>query len=163
MQRHYGRGSVTGTVVVITGSVATVDDVGGTKVDDVGGWVLEVVSSGGGGAWVVVGCGGGWVVAVVPLFLGAVVGTEPWVVGVADPFGVEVVLDPMVDEVDVEAGFEVVGNCTTVVFNRKVDVVVEAAWVATCCLSELSEPVATSNSRATRATDARAYSPTLKR
>jgi hypothetical protein len=66
-----------------------------------------------------------------------------------------------VEDVDeVEALFAVVVTRAVVVVARAV---VDGDWLATCCLGELSSPVATSKSRAARAIDARAYSPTLKR
>jgi hypothetical protein len=156
---------VTGTVVDGIVLTVTVDDDDGTKVDDVGGWVV-LVSSGASVVVVCVGVDGAWVVAgeVEPLLRGAVVTTAACVVTVTPgPPAVELVEGPaVVEDVDVDGLLDVVVS-NTVVFSRKVEVVVEAAWVATCCLGELSEPVATSNSRATRATEARAYSPTLKR
>lgn len=143
------------------GSVATVE------VDEVGG--------GGGGSVVVVvasvvgvvvsggGDGGGEVAGgEVPVLRGAVVITGGWVTAAPppppSPTVVEVV--PTVEEVDVEAPFEVVVARTVVVGRAAV---VEGDCVATCCLGEVSSPVITSNRRADRAIEARTYSPTLKR
>ena len=69
--------------------------------------------------------------------------------------------DATVDDVeDVAAPAVVVTRAAVVVVSRAV---VVGDWFATCCLGDVSLPVATSNSRAARAIDARAYSPTLKR
>lgn len=150
---------VDGTVVV--GNVTTVL-VGGTNVDDVGATVVVVVS---GGAVLVVVSAGGCVVAgaVVPLFRGAVVftGASVVAVGPGNPATV-VVVGPTVDDVDeVDVSSDptsVVVGCTVVV-----GPVVDDDWLATCCFGAVSVPVATSNRRAAKAIEARAYRPTLKR
>lgn len=145
---------------VVAGSVETGDVVGVVVVT---AWVvvvsccvvvvtasLVVVSTGG---------GGGEVVATVPVERGAVVFTtgarEVVAVVSAGPAGrvvtdVSGTVDELDEGADEEVGARVVG---VVVVGRMVEVV--GAWVATCCLAELSVPVATSKRRATRAMDAR--------
>ena len=120
----------------------------GTKVDEVGGSVV-VVS---GGAVVVV-CAVVWVGGDVPVVgRGAVVLTGGCVPVVAAGATVATVVSAGV-EVEVDGSLEdVVGGAVEVVARA----VVEDDWVATCCLGELSVPVATSNRRAARATAARA-------
>jgi hypothetical protein len=139
----------------------------GTKLELVGaGFVVVVVS-----ATVVVVSGGSVVVAAggveLPVERGTVVFTtgagavavvpggwesEPRVTG-----GASTLLDVELEE----AGGSVDGMVTRAVAGGAT--VVVADWVATCCLGELSLPVATSKSRATSATEARAYSATLIR
>ncbi len=145
-------------VLVGGGMVTTVLVVGGTDVDEVGGGNAVVVGASvvvvsGGGE---VGCTGGEVVATVPA--GRVVTTGGCVV--TDPpddgmvAGVVVVDSTMGDDVEVDdeevdgrvAGAELLVGRT----------VVAGDWVATCCLADVSPPVATSNRSATRATEARA-------
>lgn len=139
-----GGGSVTGGAVVE-----------GTKIDVVGASVVEVVSGGGEVVAGAVVWGGGLEVAVG----GRVVFTGGWVTPVppegmvtTELVGDGVVVDPaMVDEVegplDVVAGRAVVAAGPTVV---------DDAWVATCCLGEVSLPAISSTSRAARATAAMA-------
>ena len=139
-----------GTVTVVAGS--EVDDVGGSVV---GGSVVGGVVVAGGGAGAV---GEG---AAVPMLRGAVVTTGGWVITAPKLPAVVVDVGSTVDDVeDVEAFDVVVAASVLVVVARAV---VEGAWLASCCLGDVSPPVATSNSRAARAIDARAYSPTLKR
>ncbi len=156
---------VVGIVVVVGGIVATVEllvvgaEVGGSVVVGAevgGGCVVGVVVAGGGE----VVATGGEVVATVPGE--RVVTTGGWVV--ADPpaegmvAGVVVVDSPPRDvELDVELDG---GSVTRVVVGRTV---VTGALVATCRFGDVSPPVATSKSRAARATEASAYRPTLKR
>jgi hypothetical protein len=158
--------------VVVGGSVGTVEELGGTKIEDVGGGRLVVGSGGGSVVAVVVSTGGGLVAGglvaggLVPVLRGAVVITGGDVVPeVPDGAGaavVEVPRDVDVEEVDVDDVDGpldvVVGRCVVVV-----TALVEGDWVATCCLGDVSLPVATSKRRAARAMVARAYSPTLKR
>lgn len=140
--------------VVGGGIVATVDTVEGTKVDEVGGCCVVDVSGaavvGGtvvcGGAVVPVGAGvvttGGRVVPVVPEGAGAAVTVVVESAGGAAVVEVEVevdAIDVVEDPVVLVGRAVVVGDC-----------------VATCCLGELSVPVATSNRRAARATAAMA-------
>lgn len=113
--------------------------------------MLVVVSS---GSVVVVGTvvwGGGLEVAVG----GRVVFTGGWVTPVP-PEGMvttELVVDSTVVE-EVEGPLdEVVAGWVVVVAGRTV---VEEAWVATCCLGEVSLPVTSSTRRAARATAAMA-------
>ena len=148
-------GGVVGTrMVVVAGGRVVVGSGGG---------------GGGGGGLVVAtgGCGFG-VGAAVPGFRGAVVTTEARVVAVVTPGAAGAGGSPepaVVVVVSAEIGVSgavdvVVGRCVVVVVVRTV---VRGVWLASCCLGEVSPPVATSNSRAARATEARAYSPTLKR
>ena len=148
---------------VVCGMVATVEGgtvVAGSDVDEVGGSVVggsvvggEVVAGGGAGA-VVAG-------AAVPVLRGAVVTTGGWVITAPKlPAAVVEVASTVDDVEDVEAFDVVVAASVLVVVARAV---VDGAWLATFCLGDVSPPVATSNNRATRAIDARAYSPTLKR
>ena len=151
-----GGGIVGGTDTVVGGFVIVV--VGGaTVVAGGGGSVVGVVVAGGGE--VVPGVGG----EVVPVLRGAVVPTGRWVVAVMPPGSAAraavVVVDSTVEEVDVDDVLDV--DVTRVVVGRAV--VDVGRWVATCCLGEVSSPVATSNKSAAMATVARAYSPTLKR
>ena len=121
-----------------------------------------VVSGGGGSVVGVVVWGGGEVVPgvrgeVVPVFRGAVVPTDGWVVAVVPPGpGAEatmVVVDSTVEDVEVDEVLDVDVRATVVVGRAVVDV---GRWVATCCLGEVSSPVATSNKSAAMATVARA-------
>jgi hypothetical protein len=139
----------TGVVLVVV-----VPSVDGTKVELVTGDCVVLVVSGtvvvvvasvvvvaGSVARVVAVTTGARVVAVVPDgrvagVVAAVVLTAPVVVDVAG--SVELVDCGMVTRVVVVTRTVVVGDC-----------------VATCCFGELSVPVVTSNSRATRAIDAR--------
>lgn len=132
-------------VVVGFGRVATVVEVGGTKVDDVGGgWVVVVVSS----AVVVVVTG--TVVTTVPVDVGEVVATGARVVVVVPDGAGATVVEVGSTEVEVEVAEELdVVAAGLVVVGRAV---VTGDWVATCCLGEVSRPTATSKSRATRAT-----------
>jgi hypothetical protein len=137
--------------------VATVEVVGGGTVD------VEAVGGGGGGS--VVGGGGGSVVAGlvagggevaggdVTTWRGAVVTTWGWVDPVP-PGMVEV--DPTVDEVDDVGPPDVVAGAASTLVVVVARAVVDGDWVATCCLGDVSLPVATSNSSAARAIDARA-------
>ena len=139
-----------GTVTVVAGG--DVEEVGGSVV---GGSVVggEVVAGGGAGA-VVPG-------AAVPVLRGAVVTTGGWVTAAPKLPAAVVEVESTVDDVeDVEAFDVVVAASVLVVVARAV---VDGAWLAACCLGDVSPPVATSNNRAARAIDARAYSPTLKR
>ncbi len=98
----------------------------------------------------------------VPVLRGAVVPTGGRVVTVVPPGPGALVVDVVSTEVDVELDEELeVVDAPSVDGGRAV--VVVGDWVATCCFGELSAPVATSNTRALRATVARAYRPTLKR
>lgn len=131
--------------------------VGGTLVDEVGGGKAVVVVSGGGSVVAVVVSTGGEVVAgaLVPELRGAVVATVGWVLPVR-PAGMVttvVVLPATVEEVDVVGPLDVVVAPAVVDVGRRV--VVVGAWVATCCLGEVSAPVATSTSMAARAMAAR--------
>ena len=154
---------------MVCGMVTTVE-LGGTKIDDVG---AGRVVSGGGTVVAVVVCTGGVVVAgaAVPVLRGAVVTTGGEVVAeVPDEPGAVAGLPSGVDVDDVEdvddVDDEVVVAPFDVVVGRWVvegATVKEGAWVATCCLGDVSPPVATSNRRPARAMVARAYSPTLKR
>jgi hypothetical protein len=92
---------------------------------------------------------GARVVAVVPA------GSVPDAGSVAG--GASTLLDVELDD----DGGRVGGMMTRAVVDGAM--VLVADWVATCCLGELSLPVATSNSRATSASEARAYSATLIR
>ena len=146
---------VVGATVVfgMVGGAAVVD---GTNVDEVGGGsVLGVVVAGGSVVAVVVATGGEVVAgALVPMLRGAVVTTGGWVPPVP-PDGMVttvVVLDSTVDEVDVEA-LDVVVAPEVVEVGRAT--VVEGDWVATCCLGDVSPPVATSKSMAAKAMAAR--------
>lgn len=139
-----GGGSVTGGAVVE-----------GTKIDVVGASVVEVVSGGGEVVAGAVVWGGGLEVAVG----GRVVFTGGWVTPVppegmvtTELVGDGVVVDPaMVDEV--EGPLDVVTGRAVVVAGPTV---VDEAWVATCCLGEVSLPAISSTSRAARATAAMA-------
>lgn len=147
---------VAGTPVVVVPRVdggALVVVVAGAWVVVVSCWVVVVTAS------VVVVSGAGGTVVPEPVERGAVVFTtgarEVVAVVSAEPDGrvvtdVSGTVDELDDGADDEVGARVVG---VVVVGRMV--VVVGAWVATCCLGELSVPVATSNSRATRAIDAR--------
>lgn len=147
-------------MVVSRGRVTTVELVGGTVVDETGGAWVVVVSAGGSVVVVVATGGAGGEVVVVTA--GRVVTTGGRMVP-APPAGAAVVVVLGSTEVDV-AGADVVGPRTTVLSGRTVVVGrwVVGDWVATC-FGDVSAPVATSNRRAAKATDARAYSPTLKR
>jgi hypothetical protein len=150
--------------VVGGGSVTTVLD-GGTKMDDVGGGWVVVVSGGASVVAVVVATGGDVWGGLVPVLRGWVVATGGWVVAVVTPVpaaGAAVVV-AVSGGVEVEDDVEV--GMTIVFSGRRVvrPTVVEGACVATCCLGDVSLPVATSNRRAAKAMEARAYSPTLKR
>jgi len=110
--------------------------------------------------------------AAVPVFRGAVVTTGARVVAVVTPgpgtAGASGASKPAVVVVVVSPGADVeVGRALEVVVAGRVVVVVRTArrgdWLATCCLGDVSLPVATSRSRAARAMEASAYSPTLKR
>ena len=127
--------------------------VGGLDVDDVGGSVV-VVS----GAAVVCGVEVVWGGGVVFPELGEVVFTGGRVVAVvpAGPSVTTVDAGATVEEVDeVGAPFDVVvvAPVVEVVVARAV---VEGDWVATCCLGDVSAPVAISRSRAASATVASA-------
>lgn len=140
-----------GTVVVgrvVTDGRVVVED--GTTIEVVGGGSVVVVGSGAVVGVVVVWAGG----AVVPLDDGAVVTIGARVVAVV-PLGPEatVVVESTVEEVDVDVELEV-GRATVVVVAGRV--VVVGDWVATCCLGELSVPVASSTSSAAKATAAMA-------
>ena len=117
----------------------------GSKIDVVGGGNVVVVGS---GTAVVPGAGG--LGAVVAGDLGAVVATPGRVVGLVPSVSVvdgsTVVVEVVEEEVDVVVG-------TVVVVGRAV---VLGDWRATGCRGELSEPVATSNSRPVRASAAMA-------
>ena len=76
---------------------------------------------------------GGWVVTTPP---------EDGIVA-----GVVVVVDSTVDEVELDEGLDG-GRVATVVVGRAV---VAGDWVATCCLGDVSPPVATSKRRAAKA------------
>lgn len=153
---RYDEPSVAGTPVVVVprvGGGALVVVVTGAWVVVVSCWVVVVAAS-----VVVVSTGAGAVVATVPVERGAVVFTtgarEVVAVVSAEPGGrvvtdVSGTVDELDEGADDEVGARVVG---VVVVGR---MVVVGAWVATCCLAELSVPVATSNRRATRAMDAR--------
>ena len=156
---------VVGSVVVGGGMVATVEllDGGG------GGSVLGGAGVGGGCVVGVVVAGGGEVVATGGEVGPTVPGDRPVTTGgwvVADPTaegmvaGV-VVVDSSTLE-DVELDDELGGGSVTgvVVVGRTV---VTGALAATCRFGDVSPPVATSKSRAARATEASAYRPTLKR
>lgn len=141
---------VTTDEVVDAGMVATVLEVGGIDVEEVGASVELVVSGGGevvAGAWVVFTGG-----TEVPR--GAVVFTEGWVEPVRpDGMVATVVVD---SPGAVGAGAEVDGPLE-VVAGRVVVVdrtVVDDDLVATCCLGAVSLPVSSSTSRAARATAA---------
>ncbi len=150
-------GMVAGTLDVVTGTVVV-----GASVVVVGAAVV-VVSTGGAGG------GGGDVVfgADVPVFRGGVVvttGREVVAVvadGTVSPGRVTTVVveDASVLLVDPGTVTAVTGgrNSVTVVVTMVDD------WVATCCFGVAPEPVATSNIRPTKATDAMAYRPTLNR
>ncbi len=134
--------------------------VGGTEIDVVGGGKgasVVVVDGGGGGSVVaVVVCTGGdvGVGALVPTLRGAVVATDGCVFPVP-PDGMVatvVVLESTGDDVEVGA-FDVVVAPEVVEVGRAV--VVVGDWVATCCLGDVSFPVATSKSMAPRAMAAR--------
>ena len=124
-----------GTVVVVTGACVVVVS-GGASV------VAVVVWTGG-----EVGVG-----ADVPAVVrGAVVTTPAGCVVTGPPAMVVPGAVVEGDEVEVDVALEVV-------VARKVVVgcaVVDDDWLATCCLAEVSAPVATSKSMATRATAAR--------
>lgn len=151
--------------VVVGGSVATVELVGGTEVDAVGGGSAVVVVSGGGGAVVgVVVCTGGEVAGgdvtggLVPVLRGAVVLTGGAVVGVKTDDPIATVVDVPIDVV-VVGPTDVVDGALDVVVGRTVVVGTTTdvgPWLATCCLAELSSPVATSNRSAAKAMVARA-------
>lgn len=137
-----GGGAVVGGLVVVGATV-------------VGGSVVAVVVCTGGD--VVPAVGGG---EVVPVLRGVIVPTERCVVAVVSPGAAGmVVVDSTVEDVDVDEELDVV-VAPSVVVGRAV---VEDDWLATCCLDDVSSPVATSNNRAAMATVARAYSPTLNR
>lgn len=120
----------------------------------VGGGSVVVVVDVGGGSVVVVVAGGGDVVAgtVVAAVIGVGVNTLAWVVtgpAVTGPTAGAVVDVGSVEDVDVAgAAGAVVGAATVVMVGRGV---VEGDWLATCCLGEVSAPVATSNSMAASA------------
>jgi hypothetical protein len=83
---------------------------------------------------------------------GVATAADPAVVGDGAPAAGSTVDDVELDEVDEEDDVEATGGGDVSTGGRNV---VTGDWVATCCLVELSVPVATSNSRATRATEAR--------
>jgi hypothetical protein len=130
-------------VVVVSATVVVVS--GGTAVVSTG--VTPVFPPDRGGA--VVFTTGARVVPVVP---GGWVPDSGSVTGAASTL-----LDVELDD----DGGSVGGMVTRVVVDGAT--VLVADWVATCCLGELSLPVATSNSSATSASEARAYSATLIR
>ena len=105
---------------------------------------------------VVVSTGGDVVAgALVPTLRGAVVTTAGCVVPEPTADGMVatvVVLGPTVDEVEVGAAVDVVVAPVVVDVGRAV---VVGEWVASCCLGELSVPVATSKSMAASAMAAR--------
>lgn len=129
-------------VVVATGSVVVVE--GGGSVVEVGGVTVVVVAGGS----VVVAAGG--LGAVVAGDLRAVVTTPGRVVGLVPSVSVvdgsTAVVEVVEEEVDVVVG-------TVVVVGRAV---VLGDCRATGCRGELSEPVATSNSKPVRASAAMA-------
>jgi hypothetical protein len=134
--------------------------VGGPEIVDVGGAsvvTVVVVSSGGGSVVAVVVATGGAVVAgaLVPTLRGAVVTTGGWVVPAPPADGMVatvVVLDSTVDDVEVGGAVDVEVAAAVVEVGRAV---VGGVWVATCCLGEVSAPVATSKSMAASAMAAR--------
>lgn len=156
-----GWGIVIGTVV--GGSVAGGAVVEGTKMDEVGGGCVVVVSGGAAVVAVVVATGGDVWGGLVPVLRGWVVATGGRVVAVVTPVAagaVVLVSGAMELGDDVEVGMTIVFSGRRVVVGPTV---VDGACVATCCLGDVSLPVATSKRRAARASDARAYRPTLKR
>ena len=141
---------------MVDGGTAVTGIVGcvlGTNVDDVGGGSVVVVVGGGGSVVPVVVCTGGEVVAgaLVPTLRGAVVTTPGWVFPVPPDGRVTTVV--VLEVVDV-GPLDVVVAPDVVDVGRRVDVVV-GDWVATCCLGDVSLPVATSKSMAARAMVAR--------
>lgn len=92
----------------------------------------------------------------VPVLRGAVV-TTGGCVDPVPPAGAPAAVVEVCATVD---DVEEVGPVDDVVVARVLVVVgpavVDGDWVATCCLGDVSPPVATSKSRAARATDARA-------
>ncbi len=135
---------------VVVGAVVVV---GGMDVDDVGGSI--------GGSVVVVTAGdvvftGGEAVGVVPTVRDRVVATGGEVVANPPEDGAVVVgvVESTVDEVVVDDEVEVLGTVTLVTTARVV--VVDCDRVASSRLGDVSLPVKTSKSRATRASEASA-------
>lgn len=145
---------------IVDGSVVGGRVDGGMEVDAVGGGngASVVVVAGASVVAVVVWTGGEVGAGAGDVATGArraVVTTPAWVVT-----GPPATVVDDVDEVEVDVAFDVVVAAEVVEVGRAV---VDGDWLATCCLGDVSSPVATSNNMAASAIMARAYSPTLKR
>ena len=146
----------------MVGGGGTVELVGGTNVDDVGGWVVgggSVVGGDVAGGLVAGGevAGGEVAGGLVPVLRGAVVITGGVVVPVPPVgAGATVVVGSRgfvvdVDEEEVDEAFDVV-VARMVVVGAGDDV---GVWLATDCLGEVSSPATTSNRSAAKAMVAR--------